>query len=374
MAKILLDARLYGLENAGLGRYLVNLVAELSKLDSKNDYIILLRRKYFDSLSLPGNWKKVLADWRHYSFAEQFKIPKIISKENPDITHFPHFNVPMFFRGKFVVTIHDMLMHKKMDLTATTLPAPIYFIKRLGYRAVFDNAVKRSEKVLVPSISVKEELMEKYNLKPDKIKLTYEGFDKKISNKSIPEVLKPYFVYVGNAYPHKNLGKLIEAIKILNTKSSQKVFLAISSARNIFTQRIERTVRSAGAEDFVKLLGFTPDEKLGALYKNSVGFVFPSLSEGFGLPGLEAIASGTLLLASDIKVFKEIYGSNALYFDPKNPSSIAAAMKTAMSMKAPDRAVRISNSIRFVNKYSWVKMANETLEAYEESSHSLRSG
>lgn len=374
MAKILLDARLYGLENAGLGRYLVNLVAELSKLDSKNDYIILLRRKYFDSLSLPGNWKKVLADWRHYSFAEQFKIPKIISKENPDITHFPHFNVPIFFRGKFVVTIHDMLMHKKMDLTATTLPAPIYFIKRLGYRAVFDNAVKRSEKVLVPSISVKEELMEKYNLKPDKIKLTYEGFDKKISNESIPEVLKPYFVYVGNAYPHKNLGKLIEAIKILNTKSNQKVFLAISSARNIFTQRIERTVRSAGAEDFVKLLGFIPDEKLGALYKNSVGFVFPSLSEGFGLPGLEAMASGTLLLASDIKVFKEIYGSNALYFDPKNPSSIAAAMKTAMSMKAPDRAVRISNSIRFVNKYSWVKMANETLEAYEESSHSLRSG
>ncbi len=374
MAKILLDARLYGLENAGLGRYLVNLVAELSKLDSKNEYVILLRKKYFDSLGLPDNWKKVLADWRHYSFAEQFKIPKIISKENPDITHFPHFNVPLSFRGKFIVTIHDMLMHRKMGLAATTLPAPVYFIKRLGYRAVFNHAVKRSQKILVPSFAVKEVLTEKYNLEPDKIKVTYEGFDRKISNESAPKVPKPYFVYVGNAYPHKNLGKLIEAIKILNTKSNQKVFLAISSARNIFTQRIERIVRSAGAEDFVKLLGFIPDEKLGALYKNSVGFVFPSLSEGFGLPGLEAIASGTLLLASDIKVFKEIYGGSALYFDPNDSDSIATAMETAMAMGASDRAEKISNSIRFVNKYSWVKMANETLEAYEESSHSLRPG
>ncbi len=374
MTKILLDARLYGLENAGLGRYLINLVGELSNLDSKNEYVILLRKKYFDSLKLPDNWKKVLADYQHYSFAEQIMIPGIIKKENPDTTHFPHFNVPVFFGGKFIVTIHDMLMHKSMGLAATTLSAPVYFIKRLGYRFVFDNAIKKSKMILVPSHTVRDELTEEYKLNSDKIKVTYEGFDRKISKGSEVEIPKPYFVYTGNAYPHKNLSRLIEAVRLLNTKSKQKVFLAIASSRNIFTQRIQKQVQDWGLSGLVKLLGFVPDEELGGLYKNSIGFVFPSLSEGFGLPGLEAMASGTLLLASDIKVFKEIYGENALYFDPKDPNSIAIAMETAMSLGSSDRARKVLNSIKFVNKYSWVKMANETLEAYKKSCDSIRQG
>ena len=374
MIKILLDARLYGLENAGLGRYLINLVGELSKLDLKNEYVILLRKKYFDSLKLPDNWKKILADYRHYSFAEQIMIPGIIKKEKPDITHFPHFNVPIFFRGKFIVTIHDMLMHKSVGLAATTLPAPIYFIKRLGYRFVFDNAVKKSKMILVPSHAVRDELTEEYKVDSDKIKVTYEGFDRKISGGSEVEMPKPYFVYTGNAYPHKNLSRLIEAIRLLNTKSKQKVFLAIASSRNIFTQRIEKQVQKWGANGLVKLLGFVPDEKLGSLYKNSVGFVFPSLSEGFGLPGLEAMASGTLLLASNIKVFKEIYAEHALYFDPLDVNSIEKTMEQAIFLKESERNNMISESIGFVNKYSWVKMANETLEAYAKSCDSIRQG
>lgn len=372
--KILLDARLYGPENSGLGRYIVNLVNELSRLDSKNQYVILLRKKYFDDLDLPQNWKKIQADFRHYSFAEQLLIPRIIKKEKPDITHFPHFNVPLFFKGKFIVTIHDMLMHKSVGPAATTLPAPLYFIKRLGYRAVFDHAVKSSVALIVPSRAVKEELLEKYDIDRDKIKVTYEGFDKKISNGSAPEMPKPYFVYTGNAYPHKNLVTLIKAIKILNTKSEQRVFLAISSARNIFTQRVEKMISEIGAEKYVKMLGFVPDIQLGALFKNSVGFVFPSLSEGFGLPGIEAMASGTLLLASNIPVFNEIYEDNALYFDPKDPDSIVDTMRMSMSVSREERERKILNSIQFVKKYSWAKMAKETLNIYENMSGYIDKG
>jgi glycosyltransferase involved in cell wall biosynthesis len=367
MAKITIDARLYGLENAGLGRYLINLVGELTKIDSENEYVILLRKKYFDTLNLPENWKKVLADIRHYSLAEQSVIPGIIKKEKPDITHFPHFNVPLAFKGKFVVTIHDMMMHESRGLAATTLPALLYFFKRLGYRLIFDNAVKRSLKILVPSQAVKDELLGEYKIDPDKIKVTYEGFDKRISTHESIDTPKPYFVFAGNAYPHKNLAGLIRAIKILNTKSDHKVFLAIASARNIFTQRIEKLILEIGAKDDVKILGFVPDEKLGNLFKGSVGFVFPSFSEGFGLPGLEALASGTLLLASNIKVFKEIYKDNALYFDPKNPESIAIAMNMALSVGAEERKNKISKSIQFIHKYSWTKMAEETLDMYMHS-------
>jgi glycosyltransferase involved in cell wall biosynthesis len=365
--KILIDARLYGLENAGLGRYLMNLIKELCGLDSKNEYVILLRRKYFESLKLPKNWKKVLADFRHYSFSEQIKIPAIIKKENPDITHFPHFNVPLLFHGPFVVTIHDMLMHKSFGLSATTIPAPLYFIKRLGYRAVFDNAVRGSKLIIVPSQAIKGELAEKYKLPPEKIKVTYEGFDSRITSKSGVAMEKPYFVYAGNAYPHKNLENLIKSVKILNTKYNQKVFLAIASARNIFTQRIKKKIADTKAGDFVKLLGFVPDNKLGALFKESVGFIFPSFSEGFGLPGLEALASGTILLASDIKVFREIYADNAFYFDPQDFTSIADAMRKALSTGKSERKERIISAQRFVKRYSWDKMAKATLEVYQNA-------
>jgi hypothetical protein len=172
--RILIDGRLYGLENAGLGRYVMNLVMELSKLDTKNKYIVFLRKKYFDKLVLPANWKKVLADFRHYSFAEQFKLPKIIRNENPDLTHFPHFNVPVLYRGKYVVTIHDLLMHKQVGRDATTLPMFFYAIKRLAYRLVFDTAINKSISIIVPSQAIKKEIMGFYKISADKIHVTYE--------------------------------------------------------------------------------------------------------------------------------------------------------------------------------------------------------
>lgn len=172
--RILIDGRLYGLENAGLGRYLINLIAELSKIDTKSDYVLLLRKKYFDELNFPSNWKKVLADFQHYSLAEQINLPGIIKNENPDIVHFPHFNVPLFYRGIYIVTIHDMLMHKFAGLSATTLPAPFYFFKQLVYTIIFRNAVTRAKKIIVPSGAVKGEVLSYYHLSPEKIEVIYE--------------------------------------------------------------------------------------------------------------------------------------------------------------------------------------------------------
>src|SRR4030042_6950771 len=134
--KILIDARMYGLENSGIGRYVMNLILELRMLDKKNNYVLLLRNKYYKSLHFPGNWKKILADFRHYTVSEQVKLPEIIRKEKPDLSHFPHFNVPFFYSGKFIVTIHDLTMHFQ-GRNATTLPALPYYAKRLPYKIIF---------------------------------------------------------------------------------------------------------------------------------------------------------------------------------------------------------------------------------------------
>lgn len=365
--KILIDARLYGLENAGLGRYINNLVDKLSVLDTENNYVILLRKKYFDSLVLPPNWKKILADYRHYSFGEQILLPFLIASHSPDLVHFPHFNVPLFFNGKFVVTIHDTLMHKQKGMDATTLPAPVYFIKRIAYHLVFKNAVIKSGKIIVPSTAVKDDLMLEYGIDREKIKIIYEGVDEAIRGITKVLVEKPYFVYAGNAYPHKNLEKLINAMKLLNTNYNQRIKLVIASSRNIFTQRLQSLVQRLNAKKIVQLIGFVKDDELGGLFKNSVAFVFPSLSEGFGLPGLEAMQSGTLVLASEIPVFSEIYGTHAIYFDPMSTDSMAGAMLKAFKMTPEERNKLIELGKKFVKKYSWTKMAKETLDIYKES-------
>lgn len=372
--KILIDARLYGLEHAGLGRYVLNLVDELAKIDQINHYTILLRKSYFEKLKLPPNWEKIAVDVGHYSILEQALLPGIIKKQKPDVVHFPHFNIPVLYRGSFVVTVHDILMHGSKGKDSTTLPFFKYYFKRMGYRFVFSRAVYKSRKIIVPSRYVKKRLSDYYKTNRQKIKVCYEGVTdftkgekKEISKETLLEkyvLEKPYFIYVGNAYPHKNLKRAFEAVVLINKKNDKNVQFAVISSRGVFAKRLEKEVKKLKAKKYVKLLGFVPDGHLRVLLKNAEGFVYPSLSEGFGLPGLESMSCGTPVLASDIPVFREIYEDNALYFNPFDFSSIAKTMQETLKMKKKQRRERIKKGKTFIKKYSWRKMAEETLEVY----------
>jgi glycosyltransferase involved in cell wall biosynthesis len=176
-----------------------------------------------------------------------------------------------------------------------------------------------------------------------------------------------YFIYTGNVYPHKNIERAIEAVKLLNDRMGKKVVLVIVGSRDVFHKKLKRCIRELRAEGYVKTLGFVPDSYLRSLYRDSVAFVYPSLSEGFGLQGLEVMASGTLLLASNIAVFKEIYKDNPLFFNPYDFSSIARVMQDAVEMKKVDRARRIKRARKFIRRYSWVKMARKTLAVYQDA-------
>ncbi|MGB6838655.1 MAG: glycosyltransferase family 1 protein, partial [Microgenomates group bacterium] len=246
--------------------------------------------------------------------------------------------------------------------------------KRIFYWIVFRKAVKASVKIIVPSKVVKKQIADYYQLPADKFVVTYEGLDEKVvpkgkSNKVLKKykISSPYFVYAGNAYPHKNLERAIEAVVFLNKKHKRKILFAIASARSVFLKRLRNMISDLNAQRYVKLLGFVPDEDLGALFGKSVGFLFPSLSEGFGLPGLEAIAAGTIVLASDIPVFKEVYKDNILYFNPYDFSSIEKVMENAINMSKEERERLIEKSQKFIKRYSWAKMARQTFKIYEDS-------
>ena len=171
----IIDARLYGPKDTGIGRYTQKLVENLVQIDQKNKYLILLRKSDYESLKFPKNWTKILADFKHYTFEEQFKMPILLMKHKADIVHFPHFNVPILFFGKCVVTIHDLIMHKFTDGAATTRKFPMYQIWRLGYHLAFAKAVYGSTKIIVPSKAVKDEVINFYKIDPKKVEVTYEG-------------------------------------------------------------------------------------------------------------------------------------------------------------------------------------------------------
>ncbi len=374
--KVLIDARMYGLEHSGIGRYISNLVQEFINLKIDEQFIILLKKKYFDALEFPKDWAKVLADFRHYTLNEQLLLPGIINKEKPDLVHFPHINIPIFYRGPFVVTVHDMTMHFQ-GTNATTLPLYKYLLKRLPYKFIFRSAVKRSCKIITPSKSIKKEITDYFMINPNKIAVTYEGltnnFVESGTHKDESAILSSYglkssnyFFYVGNSYPHKNLDLVVRAISSLNKESSSKVIFAIAGSRDIFVRRLEDLIRREHATLFIKVLGYIPDDDLRVLYKNSIAFVYPSFSEGFGLQGLEAMASGSLILVSDIPVFREVYENNALFFDPRSISSVTEIMKRVMKVTPNERSTIISKSIKFIARYSWQKTAMETFEIYKK--------
>lgn len=172
--KILIDARLWGPKNTGNGRYTKELVENLAKIDLRNEYIIFLRKDGYEEVVLPSNFQKVLVDIKHYSITEQIRLPFLILRYKPDLVHFPHFNVPIFYFGKFIVTIHDLIMHKFAGGEATTRKFPIYQIWRVGYYISFIKAIFGSVKIIVPSFAVKKEITDYYNIREDKIEVTYE--------------------------------------------------------------------------------------------------------------------------------------------------------------------------------------------------------
>jgi glycosyltransferase involved in cell wall biosynthesis len=366
--KIAIDARFYGTENGGLGRYTLNLIKELSKQASTDTYILLLNKKYAGKLDLPSNFIQVALSSRHYSFYEQLEVPYVLYKLKVDLVHFLHFNAPILYRKKYLVTIHDLLMHSGVGMSATTRSPIIYMIKRLAYRLVFDNSVKSAAHIFVPTEYIKKEIRKIYDLPSSKVSVTYEGVDSAITKSNSRRFLdtinvnRPYFFYVGNAYPHKNLSFLIEAIVHLNKVANSH--LIIVTPKNIFAQRLKKTIELLDAKMYVTVLENISDQDLSELYTYADSFVFPSLSEGFGLPVLEAFSVSTLALASDIPVFREVYGTAALYFDPTDVDSLVTQMKKILSLPSETKIKMKKRALDHASRYSWQKMAETVVTKY----------
>jgi glycosyltransferase involved in cell wall biosynthesis len=364
--KIGIDARLWA--QTGVGRYIKNLVINLQKIDSKNEYVIFARSEDLEKVKeyvTGSKWKIVKADIKWHSLKEQFELPGILNKEHLDLVHFPYFSVPVFFNSPFVVTIHDLIMHHFPTGKASTLPAPFYKAKRIGYDKVINHAVRSSKKIIVPLNTVKEDLINSLKIPADKIVVTYEGVDDAISNQASGikhHDYGKYFLYVGNAYPHKNLDKLIEAFNIFKN-GNKNVKLLFVGKDDFFYKRLEKDTKDAS----IVFLHDVSDKELSVLYKNSIALISASLMEGFGLPAIEAVSRECLVMLSDTPSFKEVLGDGAIYFNPENSEEIAEKMEEVLKNGKKFYSENMLEAKKRLSLFSWEKMARETLKIYESS-------
>ncbi|MFA5985878.1 MAG: glycosyltransferase family 1 protein [Parcubacteria group bacterium] len=369
--RIGIDARFYGPDSKGLGRYTQKLIAHMEKIDQENDYIIFLRRDNYDTY-VPQNsrFRKVLADFQWYSFSEQIFFPFVLYKHRCDLVHFLHFNVPILYVKRLIVTIHDLILLRYPTRKASTRNRLFYWIKFLCYRIVIASAVAKAWKIIAVSQFTKTDICAQYPRTCKKTTVIYEAAEV-IDQKLIDykeffaryDIMKPYMLYVGNAYPHKNLYNLVDAFALYVKNGGAVSRMVLVGRDDYFYTRLEEHITSHEIENII-ILYTIDDAQLHALYRQATMFVFPSLYEGFGLPPLEAQLLKVPVLSSDHPCMKEILSEQgAMFVDASDVPVFAQAMEDIVS-DTVQRNRLIVDGYENARKYSWRKMAIQIHNIY----------
>lgn len=388
--KIGIDARFYGPVGKGLGRYtqeVIDNIIKISDTTSGDDYsfVIFLSPNNFDEFQSDSkNVKKVVIDIPWYSLKEQILFPFYIAKEKLDLMHFPHFNIPILTPSSFVMTLHDLILTRFPTTRASTKSEIIYKLKSLAYGVVIRAAIWRAKKIIAVSEFTKNDIISKFPRAKDKIVVTYEGvanlakgrdslFVSKIDTSETKEMYHlgdEFILYVGNAYPHKNLEKLLEVFElVLKTRPNLK--LALVGKSDYFYERLKDYAKSLNLwqrenhNSSVVFPGYVPDAQLEILYKEAKVYIFPSLYEGFGLPPLEAMAKSCPVLSSDRSSLPEVLGDAALYFNPQDKNDFISKLNLILEDESLRESMKEKGLIQS-RLYSWWECANLTFNVYKQ--------
>lgn len=359
MKKIGIDARLYS--QTGVGTYLQNFLLNLDKKNIKNEvYFVYLNSKDFKKINFKN--KKIikrLANQKWHSFSEQISFLYILLKDNLDLMHFTYFSYPIFYWRKFIATVHDTTPLLFKTGKASTKNKIIYQIKHFIFKIVFWLQIYRALKIITPTKTVKKEILRLYgNNLSNKIFPIYEGINEKIinqkENKALRKKYKDFFIYVGNFYPHKNVENLIRAFRDIDKKYK----LVLIGPDDYFTNKIFKFINQSENKNIV-LIKNPLLKNLVFFYKNALAIIHPSLSEGFGLPLIEAAYFNIPIIASNIEVFKELWKNQYLSFNPRDIKDIAEKIKNFLNEKPK------FNYKDILRNYSFKKMTKETLKIYK---------
>ena len=366
--RIGIDAR--KLRDYGIGTYVRNLLRQLARLDGADDYVVFCRDHDFETVSVLGQrFKPVREEAGNYSMREQVAIPIDVRREGIELFHAPHYVLPPLTPCRSVVTIHDCIH----------LRFPQYLPSRLGYayaRAQMWSATHRAARVITVSEASKRDILRYFRVAESRIDVIYNAIDDRFWQAPDPEEIDrvrqryqltaPFVLYAGNIKPHKNLERLIEAFHLLRQDAAFKdVQLLIIGDEVSKYANLRRAVHRHKLHKHVRFFGFVPDRTLAALYRLANAFVFPSLYEGFGLPPLEAMASGTPVITSNVSSLPEVVGDAAVMIDPYEPAAIADAMQRVLTDEALRADLRRRGLAR-AREFSWERSVARVREIYAE--------
>jgi glycosyltransferase involved in cell wall biosynthesis len=365
MKRIVIDAREL---RTSTGRYVERLLNYLQDVDNdlSHRYIVLLKPKDMDSWEPRSKrFTKVACRYKEFSFAEQLGLAWQLYRLKPSLVHFTMIQQPIFYFGKAVTTMHDLITVRFANPAKNRF---VFAVKQRVYVWVIKIAARKSLALIAPSEYVKDDVAKFTHTNSRKITVTYEaGNQVDAAPEVVSELADAQFImYLGRPTPHKNLPRLVEAYTQLKAKHPD-LKLVLAGRKDANYRRIARDVRRQEI-DGVLFTGYITDGQLRWLYEHCAAYVFPSLSEGFGLPGLEAMACGAPVVSSNATCLPEVYGDAAHYFDPLEVEAMAKAINDILT-KPELRKSLIAAGKKQAAKYSWQRMAEQTLAVYKVVLH-----
>jgi glycosyltransferase involved in cell wall biosynthesis len=366
--RIGIDAR--KLRDFGIGTYIRNLLRHLARLDRTTEYVVLGRPADRDALAALGeNFRFVEETAANYSVGEQIRIPLALRRERVTLFHAPHYVLPPLVPCRSVVTIHDCIH----------LMFPQYLPGRLAFayaRTSIELASRRATRVMTVSESSKRDILRFVDVPPGKIDVIYNSYDERFGiepdEDAVIRVRERYqlhdefVLYAGNVKPHKNLERLIEAFHLVRQHGLDHLKLVLIGDEISKYAALRRAVHSHQLHKYVRFLGYLPEETLAVMYRLAGVFVFPSLYEGFGLPPLEAMASGTPVVTSNVSSLPEVAGDAAILVDPYQPESIAEGIRRVLCDESLRRELRVKGLAR-ARQFSWETSVRRVREIYDEA-------
>lgn len=347
--------------------YILNMLKYFGDLDKKDTFFLYHKNK-FNSHLTPPNFKNYFVKKISFPFFwTQLCLALELFRERPDVLWMPMHNIPLLRSSKIkaVVTIHDLAFKI----------FPEYFPKKelLKLNLLCNNAIKYSQHIIAISETTKEDILKFYpEIAENKISVVYHGFDKelfqqKVEEKNAFEILEhyklqpqKYLLYVGAIQPRKNLNTLIEAFEKVK-KRNHDLRLVLAGEKAWQVESTLEKISSSEFKDDIIITGTIPFGKLPVLYQNSCAFVFPSLYEGFGIPVLEAMASGAPTILAKNSSLLEVGGDAATYFETKNSDSLAERINEIL-LNGNLRDDLVRKGKKHCQNFSWQKSAQETLE------------
>ncbi len=357
MKHIGIDARL--LFQTGVGTYLQNLLHYLPFVtppETTFTFYCLPQDATFIQREIPGSRiRTTTAKW--HSWSEQTAFLNVIEKDELDLMHFTYFGHPIFYYRPFISTIHDVTPLLFSTGMASTKNPALYALKHAAFSLVLNHQVYGSRAIITPTRTVKDQLVHIYgDTVAHKIIPIHEGISYRLLNaKGEGELpVHKYLLYVGNFYPHKNVNSLINAF----AKSGSAYKLVLAGPHDYFLKRLLSSL-SAEEKKYLIVRDRPSLNELVMLYKNAEALIHPSVSEGFGLPLVEAMHFGLPIIASHLPVFQELLGTSYYSFDPYSESSITEAIR-----RFEQDGEKKKNVLR--TEFSFETMTKKTVDLYTQ--------